>query len=151
MVRIVLFSEIIVFSHATPCSLVDRHQRFGVTWRLRIQKSDLSSHVLYLGCTFAPVAQFRGTCYNERLGCFCPHAASTLTLAGGSVMPCYCATHLDDGDHALVRATRYQSHPTRWNIPFFYDTTYVVYSTYSCGFKVKEVRESVFVYYSYIL
>lgn len=51
----------------------------------------------------APVVQFRGSCCSERLGCFCPHAASSLTLAGGSVMPCYCATHLGEGDHALVQ------------------------------------------------
>lgn len=151
MVPVVLVSEITVSCHVTPCSLVDRHQLFGATCCLCVQKNDLSSHVLYLGCTLAPVAQFRGTCCNERLGCFCPHAASTLTLAGGSVMPCYCATHLGDGDHALVQATRYQSHPTRRNIPSFNDATYVVYSTYKCGFKFKEVRESMFVCFSYIL
>ena len=92
-----------------------------------------------------------GLARNERLGCFCPHAASTLTLAGGSVMPCYCATHLGDGDHALVRATCCQSHPTRRNIPFFNDAMYVIYSTYKCRFKFKEVRESMFAYYSYLL
>lgn len=65
-------------------------------------------------------------------------------------MPGYCATHLGDGDHALVRATGYQNHPTLGNTPVFYDGMCVIGLRYKYWFGC-EVRVSVFVYYPYIL